>query len=187
MKTKKWTGVATSAIQTLQLPEVDLRLLARAGLKAHRRPRRPPPRRPQRLQRALHLLIAAGEALRPELAEQDDPIPADLRAAPLQKLAGGRRSPSAYTRGVRGRHAPRRRQRLIVFLSTPSSRAIVLTCSPRANRASTSRTTSSRSIQPSTGVPVAGVEPTSVSDRPWSSPSEWRGDFQLISPGGTFT
>lgn len=24
-------------------------------------------------------------------------------------------------------------------------------------------------------------------DRPWSSPSEWRGDFQLISPGGTFT
>ncbi len=50
----------------------------------------------------------------------------------------------------------------IVFLSTPSSRAIAFTCSPCANRASTSRTTSSRSIQPSTGAPGTGVEPTSL-------------------------
>ena len=171
----------------LQLAEIDLRLLPGARLKAHRRSRRPPARRPQRLKRSLHLLIAAGEALRPQLAKQHAPIPAHLRTAPLRNSRWASIA-FVYTRGARGRHAPRRRHRLIVFLSTPSSRAIVLTCSPRASRASTSRTTSSRSIQPSTGVPGARVEPTSSrSDRPSSSPSEWRGDFHLIDPGGTFT
>ena len=70
----------------LQLTEIDLRLLPGARLKAHRRSRRPAARRPQRLERSLHLLIAAGEALRPELAKQHAPIPAHLRTAPRQKL-----------------------------------------------------------------------------------------------------
>ena len=85
MKTKKCTGGLDVGDPDPQLAEVDLRLLAGARLEAHGRPRRPPPRRPQRLQRPLHLLIPAGEALRPQLAQQHHPIPAHLRAAPLQE------------------------------------------------------------------------------------------------------
>ncbi len=105
MKTKKCTGVSTSAIHTRQLAEIDLRLLARARFKPDRRPRRPLPRRAQRLERPLHLLIPAGEALRPQLAQQDDPIPADLGAAPLQerpvRVDRFRRTPAARAAATR--------------------------------------------------------------------------------------
>ncbi len=129
-----------------ELGEVDLRLLVRTRLESHDRPGRPLPRRAQRLERPLHLLIPAREALRPQLAEQDDPIPptSGPRRARKPRCA----SMPSHRSAAPGGQAPRWRHRLIVFLSTPGSRPIAFTCSPRASRASTSRTTSSRSIQP---------------------------------------
>src|SRR5207253_1450856 len=70
-----------------QLPEVDLRLLAGAGLEADGRDGRPAALVPPRLHVPLHLEVAAAEAERPELPVQDRGIPADLRAAPRDELA----------------------------------------------------------------------------------------------------
>src|SRR5439155_10030878 len=70
-----------------QLPEVDLRLLAGAGLEPDGRDGRPAALVPPRLHVPLHLEVAAAEAERPELPVQDGSIPADLRAAPGDELA----------------------------------------------------------------------------------------------------
>ena len=70
-----------------QLPEVDLRLLAGAGLEADGRDGRPAALVPPRLHVPLDLEVAAAEAERHELPVQDGGIPADLRPAPRDELA----------------------------------------------------------------------------------------------------
>src|SRR5207247_2964797 len=104
-----------------QLPEVDLRLLAGAGLEPDGRDGRPAALVPPRLHVPLHLEVAAAEAERPELPVQDGSIPADLRAAPGDELA--KRLELLRRRRRCARQPPRCRQRYTVFLSTPSSRA----------------------------------------------------------------
>jgi hypothetical protein len=139
-----------------------LRLLPGARLEAHRGSRRPATGRPQGLERPLHLLIAAGEALRPELAEQDDPIPTHLRAAPLQKRAMGvdRRHVHPWRPRLPGAAPPPALDRLLVDPQLARDRLDLLPagqpCQHLAHDVFSQH-------QPSTGgVPIAGVEPTSL-------------------------
>src|SRR3989454_7190238 len=84
-----------------RLPPVDLALLARRGLKAHRRPLRGLLRRPQGPHEALHRLIAAAVAPRPaQLLEQDARRVLDLRrAAPqVRRVLGQQRVRALGTR-----------------------------------------------------------------------------------------
>src|ERR1700730_10838864 len=64
-----------------QLPVVDLGLLARRGLAAHRGQLRPFALGPIRLEKALHLLIAAGKAEPRQLPVQHHAVPAHFRPA----------------------------------------------------------------------------------------------------------
>jgi hypothetical protein len=69
----------------LQLAVIDLGLFARSGLEAHRGQLRPLPLGPIGLQKALHLLIAAGVAKARQLPIQHHAIPAHLGPASLGK------------------------------------------------------------------------------------------------------
>src|SRR6266851_3810385 len=68
-----------------ELPEVHLGLLAGLSLESDRRQLCPAPPVAQRLDETLHLLVAAREPQPSQLPLQHHPVPAHLRAAPLDK------------------------------------------------------------------------------------------------------
>src|SRR5271169_5371748 len=72
-----------------ELPEIHLRLLAGFGLESDRRQLRPAPPVAQRLDVALHLLVAAREPQTRQLPLQHHPVPSHLRTAPLNKTGKG--------------------------------------------------------------------------------------------------
>src|SRR6516162_664692 len=69
-----------------ELTVIDLGLLTRTGLKAHRRKLRPPTPIAVRPDEALHLHQTAGEPAGLELAVKHHPVKPDFWCAPLEKL-----------------------------------------------------------------------------------------------------
>jgi hypothetical protein len=70
-----------------ELTVIDLRLLARPGLEAHRRKLRPPTLIAVRPDATLHLHQTARKAQGLQLTVKHYPVEADLRRAPLDKLS----------------------------------------------------------------------------------------------------
>src|SRR5580700_1133492 len=70
-----------------ELPEIHLGLLAGLGLESDRCQLRPAPPLAQRLDVALHLLVAAREPQTRQLPLQHHPVPSHLWTAPLNKPA----------------------------------------------------------------------------------------------------
>ena len=158
-----------------QLPEIDLRLLTRGRLEPHGRARRPPARRPHRLQRPLDLLIAAREALRPELAVQDHPIPPDLGPPARQKQPIGVDRLGPRSRRPRPPLAPRTPtfDRLLVHAQLARDRLDALPAGQPCQHLAHDVFSQHPALHRRILSPLSSLR-LSV-DRPWSSPSEWRG------------